>query len=402
MSPGSLPLSTSIYQEGIRIPPLRLYQEGKLNQDVLRLFLSNVRTPQEREGDLRAQLAAHQTGARRLVESTAKYGLSTIRARGHDLLDYGEVMMKATLAGIPDGVYRFRDFLDGDGITGKALPIEVCIHIRGERAVIDFTGTAPACAGSLNAVEAITRSAVYYCFLCLLVTPSRLHPIPPATPPLNTGCFRPLTVDIPSGSLLNALPPHAVAGGNVETSQRVVDVVFGALAGALPDLIPAASQGTMNNLTLGGVQPGDGRPYAYYETIAGGMGARPNAPGMHGVQAHMTNTQNTPIEALEFAYPFRMERYALRMGSGGAGRVRGGHGVTRTVRMLAPTEGVILSERRIHSPYGLEGGSPGACGRNRLTRNGKTRELPGKCQLQLEPGDILRIDTPGGGGHGSA
>lgn len=256
---------------------------------------------------------------------------------------------------------------------------------------VDFSGSSPAVIGPLNAVRAITESATWYVIRCLAG----------ADVPVNSGTFAPVSVVVPRGSLLDADPPHAVAAGNVETSQRIVDVVLGALAQALPDLIPAASQGTMNNLTIGGHDPERGAPFAYYETIGGGTGAGPAGPGLGGVHVHMTNTLNTPIEALEYAYPLRVRRYELRRGSGGAGMHRGGDGVIREIEFLCPAMVTLLTERRRTAPYGLHGGEPGAPGRNLLIRQGNARELPGKVQLRVEPGDVLSVHTPGGGGWGS-
>ncbi len=401
MTPGSLPLSREIYQEGLRIPPVRCVERGTINQAVFDLVFANSRTPAERQGDLRAQLAAHTLGERRLLESLERYGAPELRRQMSQLLEYAATLMQATLKQIPDGSYSFVDQLDDDGAGSGPLPIRVEVRIRGDQAEIDFTGSAPACATSLNAVEAITQSAVYYCFLCLLVTPSRLHPGRSSLPPINAGCFRPIAVHAPPGSIVNAEPPHAVAGGNVETSQRIVDAVLGALAQALPDIVPAASQGTMNNVTLGGIDTRTGQPFAYYETLAGGMGARPNADGLHAVQAHMTNTMNTPAEALEYAYPLRVERYEIVAGTGGKGTYRGGNGLIRDVRMLNDTHAVLLTERRTQAPYGLAGGEAGTPGDNGLIRGRQRKRLPGKIELELKAGDVLRIQTPGGGGHGA-
>ena len=405
MSPGSLPLSREIYQEGLRIPPVKLRDAGRDNQAVIDMLLANVRTPHEREGDLRAQLAAHQTGTQRITEAIERHGRKTLAVQMQQLLDYGRRAMHTVIERIPDGTYRFDDVLDGDGAVDEPIPIRVAIAIKGDTATVDFNGTGAACVGSLNAVEAITRSAVYYCFLCLLVTPSPLlgEAGAMADPPLNSGCFGPLTIAMPDDSVVNAKPPHAVAGGNVETSQRIVDVVFGALAAALPDIIPAASQGTMNNLTLGGVDTRTGKPFAYYETIAGGMGARPNGDGIDAVQVHMTNTMNTPAEALEYAYPFRLVHYGIADGTGGNGTHRGGHGVRRDIMLLSAARGALLTERRESRPYGLAGGDAGAVGVNRIVHaDGRIEPLPGKATLDLQPGDTISVQTPGGGGWGKA
>jgi len=393
MSPGSMPLSTELYQEGIIIPPLKLVDGGRRNDAVWQLILRNVRTPWERDGDLAAQLAAHATGAARLAEIAGRYGLDETLCQAHALLAYAESLTRAAIARIPDGDYRFEDALDDDGQGNSRrpdapVPIRAAVAVRGETLTVDFAGTAPAVAGNLNAVPAIVESAVVYCLRCVAL--ALLGELP-----MNQGVFAPLTVRIPPGSVLDPRPPHAVAAGNVETAQRVVDVVFGALAAALPDLIPAASQGTMNNLTFGGAPS-----FAYYETIGGGAGAGPAGDGASGVHVHMSNTRNTPVEALEYSYPIRVEAYALRRGSGGRGHHTGGDGLLRAIRFLSPATATITSERRRRGPYGLAGGEAGAPGRNALLRDGQTIELPGKATIALEPGDVIRLETPGGGGWG--
>ncbi|CAN5131132.1 hydantoinase B/oxoprolinase family protein [soil metagenome] len=399
-SPGSMPLAREVYQEGLRIPPVRLYERGRPVEGVWQIVLANVRTPDERRGDLRAQNAAHELGARRLREAFAAYGTEALRDRMEDLLAYGEDLMRAVLREIPDGEYSFEDLLDGDGFARTAIAIRVRIAVQGEEVTVDFTGSAPACEGGVNAVEAITRSAVQYCFLCLLATPREGSPALPDELPLNDGCFRPIRVVAPEGTVVNAGPPHAVAAGNVETSQRIVDVVLGAIAQALPERIPAASQGTMNNLALGGRHPRTGAAWVFYETIAGGTGAGPGWNGVDGLHSHMTNTWNTPIEALEFSFPLRVERYAIREGSGGEGAYRGGEGLVREIRALAPARGTLLADRRETRPYGLQGGGPGQPGRDVLVREGIETSLPAKTALDLQPGDAVRIVTPGGGGWG--
>ncbi len=392
MTPGSLPLSTEIFQEGVIIPPLKLYYGGALNEDVLRLILRNVRTPDERRGDLAAQRAAAAVGIRRLRELAAQYGLEEALAYAGHLQCYSERITRAAIARWPDGAYTFEDvieLIEEDRLT--LTPIRVTATIAGDEITFDFTGTASVVHGSLNAVIAITQSACYYVIRCLLDEDL----------PMNAGCFAPVHVAAPYNSLVNAGPPAAVAAGNVETSQRITDVVLGALAQALPDRIPAASQGTMNNLTIGGLRE-DGRPFAYYETIGGGMGAGPEGDGLSGVQVHMTNTLNTPVEALEMAYPFRVRRYGLRRGSGGEGAHRGGDGIVREYEFLAPVTVTMISERRAVAPWGLAGGETGAPGRNLLlSRNGEEIALPSKFTRRLEPGDRLRIETPGGGGWGA-
>ncbi len=415
MSPGSMPLSTELYQEGIIIPPIKLVEGGTRNEAVWQLILRNVRTPWERDGDLAAQLAAHATGAARLGEIVGRYGLPETLRQAQTLIAYAETLTRAAIARIPNGVYRFADALDDDGQSDTPVPICATITVAGDTLMVDFAGTAPAVAGNLNAVPAIVESAVVYCLRCVAL--ALLGELP-----MNQGVFVPLTVRIPPGSLLDPRPPHAVAAGNVETAQRVVDVVFGALAAALPDLIPAASQGTMNNLTFGGAYPTPvgrvgyppntpddfviGRvanpPYAYYETVGGGAGAGPVGDGASGVHVHMSNTRNTPVEALEIAYPIRVEAYSLRHGSGGQGRHTGGDGLVRAIHFLAAATATLTGERRRHAPYGLAGGQPGTPGHNTLIRDGATRDLPGKTTLVLRPGDVIRVETPGGGGWGSS
>jgi N-methylhydantoinase B len=387
---GSMGLAREVFQEGLRIPPVKIFARGKVVPDLLATILRNVRTPNEREGDLTAQIAACRIGARRLAEIVAKYGRRQVEAYERHLLDYSARMMRAMLGKIPDGNFRGQDFLDSDGITPDPIRIAVTIRKRGARAEVDFTGSAPQCAGSVNAVEAITWSAVFYVFRCLL----------DEQVPATSGLMRPIRVVAPLGTIVNARPPAAVAGGNVETSQRIVDALFRALAKALPNRIPAASQGTMNNLTFGGTDPRSGQPFAYYETIAGGLGARPGLEGISGIHTHMTNSLNSPIEVLEHAYPLRVRRYVLRRGSGGRGRFRGGDGVVREIELLADAQVGLLCDRREFAPYGLAGGEPGARGRNNLLVKGRAKRLPGKCSLYAPAGAVVRVETPGGGGWG--
>ncbi|MBI4458581.1 MAG: hydantoinase B/oxoprolinase family protein [Acidobacteria bacterium] len=389
--PASMGISDEIYQEGLRIPPVLLARQGKMQRDVLAMLLANVRTPREREGDLTAQVAACRLGQRRLQECAAKYGARKTSFYLQALQDYSACFMQETLARIPDGLYAAEDFLDDDGYTHRPVPIRVSIAIRGRRATVDFAGSAPQTRGSVNAVLAVTVSAVFYVFRCLLGEEV----------PACAGLLSPIAVKAPEGSVVNARLPAAVAAGNVETSQRIVDVLLKALAQAIPESIPAASSGTMNNLSFGGTDPHTGQPFAYYETIAGGMGARPNADGPSGLHTHMTNSLNTPIEALEMAYPVRMRRYSLRHGSGGAGKYQGGDGIVREIEFLTEARGTILSDRRRIPPYGLEGGKAAKPGKNELILRGrKIKPLPSKAVFTASRGDILRIQTPGGGGWG--
>jgi N-methylhydantoinase B/oxoprolinase/acetone carboxylase alpha subunit len=387
MSPGSMPMAREIYQEGIRIPPILLARGGRIDRDLLRMIVANVRTPEEREGDLRAQLMANARGDRRLREITAKYGAATVRRNMRDLQDYSERMMRAAIRQLPPGVFRFTDYLDNDGVSSEPVRIEVAISIRGESVEVDFTGSSPQVAGSVNANYAIAVSATAYVFRCLLAEDV----------PYTAGLLRPIRVIAPEGTVVNARPPAAMAAGNVETSQRITDALLGAMAQAAPGRIPAASSGTMNNLTLGGYDSRAKKNFAYYETIAGGMGASPAGPGESAVHTHMTNSWNTPIEALENQYPLRVRRYEIRRGSGGKGRNAGGDGVIREIEFLTPCEVTILSDRRERGPYGLCGGGSGKPGRNTLDG----RAVPAKANFQARAGEALRIETPGGGSWGS-
>jgi 5-oxoprolinase (ATP-hydrolysing) len=397
MSAGSMPVAREIYQEGLVIPPLKLFERGQLNQAVMNLILANVRTPQERQGDLWAQIAANQRGATRLQEMAQKYGAGEVSFYMGELLAYTERMTRRLLSDLPDGDYPFSDSLDDDGISNDPVDIQVVVSIQGDQARVDFSGSAAQCKGSVNAVYAITLSAVYYVFRCLLGLDV----------PNNTGCLRPVEVIAPPGTVVNAHSPAAVAAGNVETSQRIVDVLLGALAQACPERIPAASQGTMNNLTIGGLdtrQPGTAQPYTYYETVGGGMGARPTSPGPSALHSHMTNTLNTPAEALEYAYPLQVVRYEIRQGSGGNGKFRGGDGIRRDIQILgqgSEAQVTLITDRRLGRPYGLAGGEAGQVGKNVLIREGREEILPGKGSVYLRGGDVLSLRTPGGGGYGT-
>lgn len=392
--PGSMGLCREIFQEGLRIPPLKIAHRGRIDQGVLKLILNNVRTPAEREGDLTAQIGACRVGARRLQALTARYGRPRVERNLQALLDYSEAMMRAELRRMPAGEFAAEDFLDNDGYTDRPVGIRVRIRLepRRARAHVDFTGSDPAVTGGINAVYAITYSAVFYVFRCLL--PDEAAP--------TAGLLRPIELTVPAGTVVNAGPPAAVAGGNVETSQRIVDVLMRALAQALPERVPAASSGTMNNLTVGGIDPRTGRPYAYYETTAGGMGARPDRDGLSGTHTHMTNSLNTPVEALEYAYPFRVRRYSYRAGSGGAGRFRGGDGLIREIELLGDAQVTMLSDRRKTQPWGLAGGEPGAPGRTLLLPPGAQtgQEMPAKGNAFVPAGTVVRIESPGGGGWG--
>ncbi len=388
-APGSLPLVRDLLAEGIVLPPVRLARKGRLVADLVAILCANSRTPEDRRGDLEAQLAAHRTGTRRLEELLAHDAGAFARA-GDALLAYSERLTRTRLKSLPDGIYAFEDALDGDGLREQPLAVRVRVLVDEGTLTADFTGSAPQAPGGVNAPLAVTASAVFYVVVCLV-----------GDVPINAGTFAPVEVIAPRGSLLNPRPPAAVAGGNVETSQRIVDVLLGALAEAAPERIPAASQGTMNNVMIGGIDPRCGRPFSYYETIGGGAGAGEGVPGTSGIQVHMTNTLNTPTEALETAFPLRVEAYQLRRGSGGAGRFPGGDGLERRLRFRAAASVTLLTERRIGRPWGLAGGEPGAPGENLLhSQQGKAR-LPGKVAFDANPGDLLVIRTPGGGGWGS-
>jgi N-methylhydantoinase B len=389
MYPGSMGLCREIWQEGIRIPPVKLVEKGKLNEPLLALLLNNVRTPKEREGDLTAQIGACRIGIQRLAEMTEKYGLPRMQRNVEALLNHSEELMRDELASWPAGECSAEDFLDNDGLSNVPVKIRVTLRPNPEKREleVDFTGSAPQMATSLNAVSAITYSAVFYVLRCLL--PEEAAP--------TAGLMRPVNLILPEGSVVNAKLPAAVAGGNVETSQRIVDVLLKALAQILPEKIPAASSGTMNNLTIGGIDPRNGQTYAYYETIAGGSGARPNGDGVSGVHTHMTNSLNTPVEALEYAYPFRVRRYGYRKNSGGKGKFTGGDGIIREIEILGDAQITMLSDRRLFAPYGLNGGGDGAKGRTFLNE----KELPGKFNAEIKSGAILRIETPGAGGWGA-
>jgi N-methylhydantoinase B len=397
--PGSMGLCREIYQEGLRIPPVRIMRAGVMERDVRALLMNNVRTPNEREGDLGAQIAACHTGAARLGEVCARYGLERAQSASRALLDYSERMMRAFLTRVPPGTYRAEDCMDSDGISDRPVQIAVSVKIlaqlgrvaRGHTVSVDFTGSDPQVEGSINAVAAITYSACFYVFRCLL----------DEDVPATSGLMRAIGVVAPLGTVVNARPPSAVAGGNVETSQRIVDVLLRALAQAIPDRIPAAASGTMNNLTIGGIDPRTGEPFAYYETIAGGMGARPTKPGVSGVHTHMTNSLNTPAEALEYSYPLRVRRYSLRPASGGEGKYRGGDGIVREIEVLTDAEVTLLSDRRLRGPWGLNGADPGSPGSaSVIRRDGSVEKLPGKSNVRLAKGERIRIETPGGGGWG--
>ena len=381
-APGSMPPGAQeIYEEGLRLPAVRLVDGGEPNAAVQELIRANVRTPDEREADLRAQRAANDRAEERIGELLAEHG-ETLLDAFDAVIEYSRERVEAELADLPDGTYRARDVLEGDGVTDADIPIEVAVTIDGRSIDVDFAGTADQVAGNLNAPLSVAKSAVY--FVVRAITDPEIPP--------NRGCYEPVSVSAPDGSVLNPNPPAAVVGGNVETSQRVTDVTLAALAAAVPDTVPAGGQGTMNNLIIGD-RSGE---FTYYETIGGGFGARPEKDGMDGVQVGMTNTLNTPVEAMETEYPLRVERYALRPSSGGDGRYRGGLGLERTVTVETDATVSLLTERRRTAPAGVNGGEDGATGENVV--DGEA--VPAKASLDVEAGTTVSIRTPGGGGHG--
>jgi N-methylhydantoinase B len=388
-TPGSMGRADEIYQEGLRIPPVRLMIGGEVNADVMRLISANVRLPEERQGDLTAQLGAIATGQNRLLEIVERYGFQEAHLYASRLIAYTGEMMRRVIRQLPDGVYGAEDFLDDDGYSDEPVRIKVNIKIKGDKATVDFSGSAPQVRGPINAVEAITVSGVYYVFRCLIA----------ADVPASWGIMEPIEVIVPEGTIVNARPPAAVAGGNVETSQRIVDVLLLALSKAT-NLVPAASQGTMNNLTIGGIDSRTNRAFAYYETVAGGMGARDGLAGLDAIHTHMTNSLNTPAEAMEYDFPMRVRRYSIRKESGGAGKFYGGEGVIREIELLTDAQVTILSDRRKTLPYGLKGGQSGKAGRTILISKEGETVLAGKESVQAKAGDRVRIETPGGGGYG--
>jgi N-methylhydantoinase B len=388
MTPGSMPAGAEeIYQEGLRLPPTRLVDAGERNEELFALVLANVRNPKERRADFRAQLAANDRAEARIADLIDDHGYDRVVDGFDAVIDYSRQRVRAAISDLPDGTYRAGDVLEGDGVTDEDIEIQAAVTIDGETITVDFAGTGDQVAGNCNAPLAVATSAVYFVIRCLT---------DPEIPP-NHGCYEPVTVDAPAGCLLNPEPPAAVVGGNVETSQRVTDVVFAALAEAAPDRVPAQGQGTMNNLIIGG----RGGDFAYYETIAGGFGGRASADGMDGVQVGMTNTLNTPVEALEAEYPLRVERYAFRPGSGGDGSHRGGLGLERRLRIQQDATVSLLTERRRYAPQGVDGGEPGATGENLLELPGEDEQsVAAKTTLDVPAGTVVTVRTPGGGGHG--
>lgn len=383
-SPGSMPISHRLDEEGMVIPPSRLIRKGQLDKDMMSVITRATTNPEQAYGDFSAQISANHAGLSRLVALVETMGVKQYRLSLEELNDYAERLAQSALSNIPDGIYRFRDLMDDDGYGDVDIPIEVTIHVEGHLIHVDFQGTAEQTGGNINCPLSVAAAGVYYVFRCLM----------PDHTPACAGSFRSITLSAPEGCLLNAKRPAAVAAGNVETSTRIVDVVTGALARALPDDIPAASHGSMNNLAMGSREQGN--EWDYYETIGGGMGAGPKGDGLSAVQTHMTNTLNTPIEVLEANYPVQIRRYIIRENSGGSGLYSGGNGLLREFQFLKPAEVTLLTERRRHSAWGLQGGDNGEPGSNYL--NGDV--LSSKSSLSVKKGDRLVIETPGGGGWG--
>jgi N-methylhydantoinase B len=381
MRPGSMPAdSREIFQEGLVIPPVRLVRDDEFVDDILDIICANSRTPELRRGDFRAQVAANRLAAARLAELIERRGIDVVTSAFDEVREYAERRTRQVLAGLPDGRYQASSEIEGDGVSDDDVPVAVTVTIEDDSITVDFTGTSDAVPGNINCPLAVTRSAC--CFALRLLLPDDV--------PANAGTYAPLTVVAPEGSLVHARWPSAVVAGNVETSQRVADTVLLALAQAAE--LPAQGQGTMNNLVIGG------SGWTYYETIAGGQGASARGPGPSGVHVGMTNTLNTPIEALELEYPMRVHRYELDEASAGKGRHPGGAGLVRAVEVLEPASLSLLTDRRRHAPQGAHGGGPGRVGRNLLG----DEELPPKVSREMAAGDIVTVVTPGGGGWGPA
>ncbi|HEY9051791.1 MAG TPA: hydantoinase B/oxoprolinase family protein [Gammaproteobacteria bacterium] len=386
-SPGSMPISRNLHEEGLVIPPTKIISQGVLQTSVMDGLMTHMRNPLESRGDFSAQISANQRGLKRLRELVQRMGVNDYLASLAALNGYAERLARDALVSLPDGEYEFTDVMDDDGLGQEDIVIKASIRINQGNVSVDFGGTAAQVRGNINCPLSVAAAGVYYVFRCLM---------PPQTPAC-AGSFRPVHISAPEGCLVNATRPAAVAAGNVETSTRIVDVIMGALAKAAPGKIPAASHGSMNNLAMGATAGHGHAAWDYYETIGGGMGASQQSKGLSGVQTHMTNTLNTPVEALEMRYPLRIQRYALRENSAGVGLNRGGEGLVREYEFLLPTQVTLLTERRKFQPWGLQGGSAAARGENRLN----SQLLPAKVSLQVKSGDRLSIHTPGGGGYGA-
>ena len=390
-SPGSMPLSKSLHEEGLVIPPTHLIEKGQMNETFMAEILSAIRSGNAAQGDFSAQVSANNAGVNRLQSLMNSLGKASFLTALSELNDYGERLARSVINDIPNGEYQFADVMDDDGLGHQNLKISATIKIKEHNVSVDFSGTTEQTEGNINCPLSVAAAAVYYVFRCLM----------PKQTPACAGSFRPINIAAPEGCLLNAKRPAAVAAGNVETSTRIVDVVMGALAQALPDKIPAASHGSMNNLAMGSIIEGwdyyeadNNKAWDYYETIGGGMGASSMDDGLDAVQTHMTNTRNTPIEVMESSYPVRIKQYAIRKKSGGQGLHKGGDGLIREFEFLKPANVTLLTERRQHQPWGLNNASAGESGQNLL--NNET--LSPKVCIDVKAGDCLTIKTPGGGG----
>ncbi len=396
LSAGSLPLSSELFHEGLILPPLHLVEKGVVREEIIDLVCANSRTPEERKGDLSAQISANITGIRRFQQLVQKHGLEEFGRRGSESIAYSEAVVRRLIGSLPAGTFSAKDTLDDDGFGTRKIPICVSITIEKQesaKVIFDFTGSSTQVRGSLNATEAITRSACQYMVRCLVEEEI----------PMNEGCLIPIEVIAPVGTILNASYPAAVAAGNVETSQRIVDVLLRAFAQMLPERIPALSQGTMNNVTIGGFDMIRERSFAYYETIGGGAGASAQSSGASAIHSHMTNTRNTPIESVESHYPMRVIEYSIATGTGGEGDKSGGDGIVRRIELLTEAQISLQTERRDSCPSGFAGGNDGAAGENRLTlpnQQSESAALPGKWSEIAPAGSRLTLQTPGGGGWG--
>jgi len=392
-APGSMAGdATEIYQEGIIIPPVKFVKRKGIDEEIASILLSNVRTPEIRLGDLRAQMAANLLGKQRVLELVDRYGVETLHEAMEEIMNYSERRMRIEVSKMPEGSYSAEDYLENTGTSNKKVKIRVTITAKKDQLLIDYTGTDDQVDGPVNAVLGVTQSGVYYTLRCLT----------DPTVPMNDGCYRPVRIHVPEGTLMNPTPPAPVAGGNVETSQRNVDVLLKAFARMLPEKVCAACQGTMNNIAVGGTNPQNGRSWTFYETIAGGFGGRRGIDGVDAIHTHMTNTMNTPVEAIETVYPIRFLKYELRENSGGPGKWRGGVGLERSWMLLAPSAILsVLAERTKIPPWGLYGGKNGARGEYYIIKpNGKRKKLKSKCTVRIEKGDVFVVRTPGGGGFG--
>ena len=379
-TPGSMPVSGTLAEEGIIISPVKIITDHQINAPVIDGIKGRLRTPDIGHADIFAQVSGNKRGDKLIHELITKMGLENFQNGLTEIQDYAERLALTGLQKIPDGTYRFTDVMDSDGMGNSDIPIKVKITVAGGQVEVDFAGTSAQVSGNINCPKSVTAAAVYYCFHCLM---------PVETPPC-AGSLRSIKMVVPERSLLNAVYPAAVAAGNVETSTRIVDVISGALARALPEIIPAASQGSMNNVTFGSDH------WDYYETIGGGMGGGASFPGLDAIHSHMTNTLNTPIEVMEMNYPVRVNRYCIRRNSGGAGRHPGGNGIIREFHFKESAQVTLLTERRHNPPWGIASGKPAATGGNYLNDD----PIEAKVSVQANPGDRLRIETPGGGGWG--